>query len=116
MIKHNQNKSLKRQIRVRSKIRMVSNNPRLSVFRSNRYISAQIIDDSKGITLVSANSAKIKGKPISKLARAQAVGQEIAQLAKKKKIKTVVFDRGKYRYHGQVKALAETARLGGLKF
>lgn len=78
---------------------------RLSVFRSNRYIYAQVIDDTKGATLVAA-----KGELPLK------VGEEIAQKALKKKIKDVVFDRGRYRYHGRVKALAEAARKGGLNF
>jgi large subunit ribosomal protein L18 len=95
--------------RVRSKIRAVGKRPRLSVFRSNKFIYAQIIDDEKGKTLVSSS-----GKKATKLAFG--VGEELAKLAKGKKIAKVVFDRGSYRYHGRVKALAEGARKGGLNF
>lgn len=80
---------------------------RLSVFRSNKYIYAQIIDDKKGVTLVSASGDKTE---------AAKVGEELAKEAKAKKIVKVVFDRGEYKYHGQVKALADGARKGGLSF
>lgn len=78
---------------------------RLSVFRSNRYIYAQVIDDVKGVTLAAARGEL----PVK-------VGEEVAQKALKKKVKDVVFDRGRYRYHGRVKVLAEAARKGGLNF
>lgn len=84
--------------------------PRLSVFRSNKYIYAQIIDDERGITLVEANSKSLK------IEKAKEVGKLLAKKAIKKGIKTVWFDRGKYKYHGKVKALAEGAREGGLNF
>lgn len=114
MIKRYQHQAEKRKVRTRSKIRGTTARPRLTVFRSAEQIYAQIIDDSKGITLAAANSLKIKGK--SKTEVAQAVGQAIAEAAKKKKIKQVVFDRGPYKYHGRIKALAETVRKNGLKF
>lgn len=88
--------------------------PRLSVFRSNAHIWAQIIDDKKGNTLVSFSS-KTLGKNASQEV-AKVVGARLAGLAKEKKIKKVVFDRGAYRYHGKVRALADGAREGGLEF
>ncbi|MCX6807518.1 MAG: 50S ribosomal protein L18 [Patescibacteria group bacterium] len=88
--------------------------PRLSVFRSSRYISAQIIDDAKGITLASASDSKLKdGKGLE---HATKVGEVLAEAAKKVGIKKVVFDRNGYKYHGRVKALAEAARVAGLEF
>lgn len=92
-------------MRVRRRLMRMSKLPRLSVFRSNRYIYGQVIDDKKGITLAAA-----RGKEPTE------VGEKIAGAAKDKKIAKVVFDRGAYRFHGRVKALAEAARKGGLKF
>ena len=89
--------------------------PRLSVFRSNTAISAQLIDDVKGVTLASSNSKELKCKK-NNLEAAKAVGKDIAQKAQKAKIKAVVFDRSGYLYHGRVKALAEAARENGLEF
>lgn len=105
----------RRKLRVRSKL--LKNKPRLTVYKSNRYISAQIIDDSKGQTLA-AVSSKIVGK-LGKLGKngvqiAKEVGLEIARKAKSKKVNEVVFDKSGYKYHGKVKALAEGAREGGL--
>ncbi|AFA49599.1 50S ribosomal protein L18 [Acetobacterium woodii DSM 1030] len=94
--------------------------PRLNVFRSNKNIYAQIIDDTKGITLVSAssNDADLKGQLSNggNIAAAKAVGQAIAKRALEKGIEAVVFDRGGYVYHGRVKELADGAREAGLKF
>lgn len=92
--------------------------PRLTVFRSSKAIYAQIIDDEKGETLVAANEKEIKlsSNKATKTDRAYEVGKIIAKKALKKKIKTVIFDRGHYQYHGRVKALAEGARKGGLDF
>ena len=92
--------------------------PRLSVFRSNRSIYAQIIDDTKGETLVSFSSKKLDSKMVkkTKIEIAELVGEDLAKLAKAKKIVSVVFDRAGYKYHGRVKALAEGARKGGLRF
>lgn len=92
--------------------------PRLSVFRSNKYIYAQIIDDSKGITLVSYSDKKLgQGEGVkSKVEKAVKVGEELAKIATKKKIGKIVFDRKNYRYHGRIKGLAEGLRKGGLEF
>lgn len=108
-----------RQGRVRAKISGNKNQPRLSVYRSNKGIYAQIIDDVRGITLVSFSDKTLKGQKQAqgtKTKIAEIVGEELAKLAKAKKLEKVVFDRGGYRYHGRVKALAEGARKGGLKF
>lgn len=108
---------LKRHSRVRSKISGTSERPRLDVFRSNSHIYAQIIDDSKGVTLASAASnEKDFGISGGNCEGARKVGKLIAERAKKNKITEVVFDRGGYIYHGRVKELAEGAREGGLKF
>lgn len=91
--------------------------PRLTVFRSSRYIWAQIIDDTKGHTLVAASSRGFSPKDgTTKKERARAVGKTIARLALEKKIKKVVFDRGPYTFHGVVREVAEGAREGGLEF
>jgi large subunit ribosomal protein L18 len=105
-----------RALRVRSKVRGTAERPRLSVFRSNRAIWAQIIDDSKGHTLASAASANVTEKGLSKRDEATKVGQLLAQKAKAAGVAKVVFDRGPYLYHGRVKALADGAREGGLDF
>lgn len=91
------------------------NRPRLSIFRSNTYIYAQIIDDVRGGTLASASSLEIK-KKTKKIDGAREVGKMIAERALKAGVTNVVFDRGRYRYHGRVKALAESAREGKLVF
>ena len=116
--KTNSNKArLHRHARVRAKVSGTAERPRLDVFRSNSHIYAQIIDDSKGITLVSAASnEKDFGDNGGNCEGARKVGKLIAERAKKKKISEVVFDRGGYIYHGRVKELAEGAREGGLKF
>ncbi len=114
MIQYNQ--KIRRLRRVRSKIAQNIGIPRLSVFRSNQHIWAQIIDDKHGKTLVSASTKSIKDIKGTKSDKAIIVGQEIAKLALEKKVINVRFDRGLYRYHGRVKALAQGARDGGLKF
>ncbi len=108
---------LKRHKRVRAKISGTPEMPRLNVFRSEANIYAQVIDDVNGVTLASASSLDkaIKGYG-GNIAAATAVGKLVAERAKAKGIETVVFDRGGYLYHGRVKALAEGAREGGLKF
>ena len=111
-----QNQKLRRLKRIRNKIAQNIGIPRLSVFRSNQHIWAQIIDDKHGITLVSASTKTVKTAKGNKSEKAAAVGQAIAALAFEKKIINVRFDRGNYRYHGRVKALADGARSGGLKF
>lgn len=107
-----------RHERIRENLSGTSEKPRLCVFRSNANIEAQIIDDVKGITLVSASSLEkeLNLKNGGNIEAAKVVGAEIAKRAKKAKIKAVVFDRGGYLYHGRVKALAEAARDGGLEF
>ena len=107
-----------RHTRVRNTVSGSSETPRLNVFRSNSNIFAQIIDDTKGETLVSASSIdkELKLENGGNIEAAQKVGKLIAERAKKAKIKTVVFDRGGYLYHGRVKALAEAARENGLNF
>ncbi len=111
-------KLIKRAIRhnrVRSRVTGTASRPRLSVFRANRHIYAQLIDDGKGITLAAASSKELKTKD-KKTGIATSVGKAIAEKAASKNITTVVFDRGGFAYHGRVKALAEAAREGGLKF
>lgn len=109
----------RRKNRTRKQIRSLTR-PRLSVFRSGRYIYAQIIDDSKAITLAAASSlekeASSLGKSRANCKAAQWVGNAIASRAKEKGITEIVFDRGAYLYHGRVKNLAESAREGGLNF
>uniref|UniRef100_A0A831Z0Y6 Large ribosomal subunit protein uL18 n=1 Tax=candidate division WWE3 bacterium TaxID=2053526 RepID=A0A831Z0Y6_UNCKA len=100
--------------RVRSRIFGTAKKPRLSVFRSGKHIYAQLINDEKGITLVAASDLDLKEG--TKIARAEAVGEKISQAAQKAKIREVVFDRGSYAYHGRIKAVAEGARKGGLRF
>ena len=107
-----------RHTRIRENLSGTSERPRLCVFRSNANIEAQIIDDVKGVTLVSASSLEkeLNLKNGGNVEAAKVIGAEIAKRAKKAKINTVVFDRGGYLYHGRVKALAEGAREAGLKF
>ena len=109
-------KRLRRRRRVRAKVRGTAERPRISVFRSNRGIVAQLIDDDAGRTLAAVNwtEAELRGlKPMEQATRAGAV---LAERAKAAGIESAVFDRGGYRYHGRVKALAEGAREGGLTF
>jgi large subunit ribosomal protein L18 len=102
--------------RVRAKVSGTSEKPRLSVFRSNKNIAVQVIDDVKGVTLVSSSSEQLKLKNGNNVDGAAAVGEDIAKKCLAKKIEVVVFDRGGYIYHGRVAALAEAARKAGLKF
>jgi len=114
----NKQKRIKKTIRhnrVRAKVTGSSESPRLSVFRSAKAIYAQIIDDGSGKTLVSASSLELKVKA-KKTDVSKEVGKAVAAKALAKKISRVVFDRGGYKYHGRVKALADGAREGGLKF
>jgi large subunit ribosomal protein L18 len=104
----------RRHRRIRSKVKGTSERPRLVIFKSNRDIYAQIIDDDKGVTLISASSMKIKGK--SMLEKSKIVGESIAEIAKKSGIEKVVFDRGGYLYTGKVQNFADSARKGGLIF
>jgi large subunit ribosomal protein L18 len=136
-------REIRRKKKVRSKIFGTGARPRLSVFRSNKFTYAQLIDDEQGVTLVSASDkelahsnllslkktkqtsspeAKAKNKQsavkekLSKIERARAVGDLVAKKAVKKKIVEALFDRGGYKYHGRIRAVAEGARNGGLKF
>lgn len=109
------NNSFRRQNRVRTVVRGTTERPRLSVFVSNRHISAQIIDDTTHQTLVSSTTVGQKTTG-SMTEKATAIGEDIAKKAKAKKIKTVAFDRGPKLYHGRVKALADAARSAGLEF
>lgn len=102
--------------RIRKNISGTSAKPRLTVFRSNKQIYAQIIDDTTGNTLVSASTYNNKAAKGTKIEQAAAVGKEVAEKAIKAGIETVVFDRNGYLYHGRVKSLADSAREGGLKF
>jgi large subunit ribosomal protein L18 len=106
---------LRRHRRVRGKITGTAERPRLMVFRSNRGIFAQIVDDTSGRTLASANWVGLRSNG-DKSAQAREVGKALATAAKKAGVEVVVFDRGGYLYHGRVKALAEGAREGGLIF
>ncbi|MCQ2815277.1 MAG: 50S ribosomal protein L18 [Bacilli bacterium] len=107
---------LRRHARVRNKISGTAKTPRLCVYRSNKNIEAQIIDDDKGMTLVCSSSMSLKLENGGNIEASKLVGKDIAEKAKAKKIKAVVFDRSGYIYHGRVKALAEAAREAGLKF
>lgn len=102
-------------IKIRKRVSGTSSRPRLAIFRSNKYIYAQLIDDTNNVTVASASDISIDDK-ISKVKRAEVVGGKIAEEAKKKNINTVVFDRGGFAYKGRVKTLAESARSGGLIF
>ena len=102
--------------RIRSRVSGTADRPRLAVFRSVKHIYAQVIDDTKGHTVVAAGSTEKDSKNGGNVAGAKEIGKLIAERAKDKGIKAVVFDRGGYQYHGRVKALAEAAREAGLEF
>ena len=107
---------LRRRRRVRAKIRGTAERPRLSVFRSNRGVFAQLIDDVGGRTVAAVNWIEPDLRKLGPMDQAKKVGELLAQRAKDNGVETCVFDRGGYRYHGRVRALAEGAREGGLKF
>ena len=106
--------------RIRKRLSGAATRPRLAVYRSNKHIYAQVIDDAKGATLIAASTLDVDAKKDLKsggnIAAAKAVGKLVAERAKAKGIEAVLFDRGGYLYHGRVKALAEAAREAGLKF
>jgi large subunit ribosomal protein L18 len=107
----------RRAQRVRTKLRLVAaGKPRLSVARSTKHISVQLIDDAQGVTLAAASTLEKDVTTAGKSEAAKAVGKLIAERAKKAGVTDVVFDRGAYLFHGRVKALADAAREGGLKF
>ncbi len=117
--KTKEEKRQRRATRVRAKVMGVTACPRLSVFRSNKHVFAQLIDDTKGVTLVSASDQELKAKKSegqNKVSASEAVGKLLAEKAIAKKIEKVVFDRAGYRFTGRVKAVALGAREGGLKF
>ena len=121
-------KHLRRKKRTRARVFGTKSRPRVSVYRSSKHLYVQIIDDVKGETLVSVSDLELKKKTdgkkvqkksqkkVSKIDLARTVGELLAKKAEKKKIKKIVFDRGGYKYHGRVKAVAEGARKGGLVF
>jgi large subunit ribosomal protein L18 len=108
-------KRFRRQVRIRAKVSWTASRPRLSIFRSNTNIYAQLIDDNAGVTLGAASDLKLK-KEGTKTDMSKKVGEAIAKIAAEKWIKEVVFDRGWFAYHGRVKALADAAREAGLQF
>ena len=112
------NTAIRRKLRTRRKVRTaMGERPRLSIHRSSKHIYAQIIDDKSGTTLAAASTGSLKDAATgTKTDRAAAVGKALAEAAKEKGVTQVAFDRGQYRYHGRVKALADAAREGGLDF
>ena len=113
------NNKIKRKLRNRKKLKKVNNNRyRISVSKSLKNISAQIIDDKKNKTLVSAssNEKEVKKNKVKKVEKSTLLGEMLAKRAKEKNINEVYFDRGEYKYHGRIKAFAETLRKNGLKF
>ncbi|MCH9612838.1 MAG: 50S ribosomal protein L18 [Chlamydiia bacterium] len=116
-IKNKYEASQKRKLRIRARLRRKNAfTPRLSISRSSKHIYAQIIDDTKGITIAAASDMEKGASYKSKIEAAEAVGKAIAERAKEKGVETVIFDRGSYLFHGRVKALADSARSGGLNF
>jgi len=113
-----QKQAARRRMRVRNIVSGTAERPRLTVAKSLKHVFVQLIDDDKGITLVglASNSATFEAAKGNKSAIAKQVGQKIAELAKTKGIESVVFDRNQYRFHGRIKAVADGAREGGLKF
>ena len=115
-VKSRPTKRLKRRRRVRAKVRGTAERPRISVFRSNRGIFAQLIDDDSGRTLAAVNWTEDGLRSLPRMEQAGRAGTLLAERAKAAGVETAVFDRGGYRYHGRVRALAEGAREGGLTF
>jgi large subunit ribosomal protein L18 len=107
---------LRRRRRVRAKVRGTTERPRLSVFRSNRGVSAQLVDDVNGRTLAAATWTEPELRELGRTDQARRAGELLATRAREQGVETCVFDRGGYRYHGRVRALAEGAREGGLRF
>ena len=115
-VKTAEQRRLRRRRRVRAKIRGSAERPRLAVYRSNRGLYAQLIDDDKGHTIAQASWNEADVRKLDASERAKKAGELIAERAKKAGVETCVFDRGGYRFHGQVAALADGAREGGLQF
>ena len=118
MITQNKRNEIRKRIhtRIREKLAGTPERPRLNVFRSLNHIYAQVIDDQNGVTLVSASSLGLKLKTGGNVSAAKEIGKAVAEKAREKGIKKVVFDRGGFLYHGRVKALADAAREAGLEF
>ena len=118
MITQNKRNEIRQRIhvRIREKLSGTTERPRLNVYRSLNHIYAQVIDDQKGETLVSASTLSLKVKTGGNVAAAKEIGKAVAEAAVEKGIKKVVFDRGGFLYHGRIKALADAAREGGLEF
>lgn len=116
MVKEYKSQKVKRKMRVRANILGTANRPRLSVFRSNKNIYVQVIDDIKRITLVSASSINEKKEKVKKAELSVTVANVLAEKMVKLKIKKIVFDRGPYKFHGRVKSLADTLRERGISF
>lgn len=121
--KEKREKAIWRRRRVRSKIKGSTNRPRLSVFRSNRHLWGQIIDDESGRTLLAVSDIEVRSgkgadkiKTATPMVLAEEAGRLLAHKAQEKKVNSVVFDRGSYKYHGLIKAFTQGAREGGLKF
>jgi large subunit ribosomal protein L18 len=115
-VRTKQQQRLLRRRRIRAKIRGNAERPRLSVYRSNRGVFAQLIDDDSGRTLASASWTEAELRKLDSMEQAKRAGELLAERAKAAGVETVIFDRGGYRYHGRVKALADGARENGLKF
>ncbi len=115
-VKTKQSSRLRRRRRVRAKVRGSAERPRLSVFRSNRGVVAQLIDDNSGHTLAAVSWTESELRELARMDQATKAGEVLAGRAKKVGVETCVFDRGGYRFHGRVKALADGAREGGLEF
>lgn len=113
---HKESSRLKKKLRIRNRVHGSTERPRLCIFRSARHIYAQIIDDVTGQTIASASTIEVEGMKNANKDTATAIGKEIAKRAQAKNIKSVVFDRNGYLYHGRVKSLAEGAREAGLDF
>jgi large subunit ribosomal protein L18 len=107
---------LRRRRRVRAKVRGSAERPRVSVFRSNRGISAQVIDDDRGHTLAAVSWTELELRKLPRMDQARRAGELLGARAREAGVEAVVFDRGGYRYHGRVRALADGAREGGLSF
>lgn len=107
---------IKKKLRVRSKISGTAERPRLCIYKSLKYITAQVVDDNSAKTLFSLSSKTLSVKSKSNVEAAKALGKEFAELAKKNKVEAVVFDRNGFLYHGRIKAFADAAREGGLQF
>jgi large subunit ribosomal protein L18 len=107
---------LRRRRRVRAKVRGSADRPRLSVFRSNKGVFAQLVDDVAGRTVVAVNWTEPELRSLASMEQAKRAGELLAQRAKEKGVETCIFDRGGYQFHGRVKALADGAREGGLRF